>query len=314
MRETGRSGPATFFLATIDSVSTTEGVTIIPDGQSEAVPKKYKCLTGAGLLAEGDRVVVMKHSGTCVVLGKIGIPGSSGDDKVSKAGDTMTGNLSIDDSSPGVIATATDRDSAAAAAANGNSVGFRLQDKNGNTVAIYTDRYETTGEHGAFLSGYRMVNGSHIGNALRLLVDAAGNKIVKLSSAAAWRAALGLGNASGALPITVEQGGTGATGVTKTSVASEIFTINSGFKYGTADFASWGKVAMIRISATASAAITTDIWHTIATLAEGKGSAQALIQNDVNQRRMRISGRTVAVYGPVANDETFTFYATYLLA
>lgn len=365
MRETGRSGPATFFLATIDSVSTTEGVTIIPDGQSEAVPKKYKCLTGAGLLAEGDRVVVMKHSGTCVVLGKLGIPGSSGDDKVSKAGDTMTGNLSIDDSSPGVIATATDRDSAAAAAANGNSVGFRLQDKNGNTVAIYTDRYETTGEHGAFLSGYRMVNGSHIGNALRLLVDAAGNKIVKLSSAAAWRAALGLGNASGALPITVaqggtgavsagghtvfagpngssaaapafralaaddlpaipstkisgpipvEQGGTGATGVTKTSVASEIFTINSGFKNGTADFTSWGKVAMIRISATASAAITTDIWHTIATLAEGKGSAQALIQNDVNQRRMRISGRTVAVYGPVANDETFTFYATYLLA
>lgn len=363
-RASGQSVPATFFLATLASVSTTEGVTIIPDGQDEAVPKKYKCLAGGGLLTAGDRVVVMKHSGTCVVLGKIGMPGGSGDEKVSKSGDTMTGNLGIDDTSPGVIGKATTRNSAEAADSNGNSVGFRLKDKNDNVVALYTDRYETTGEHGAFLSGYRMVNGAHVGNALRLLVDAAGNKIVYLT-ATAWRKALGLGNASGNLPITTDQGGTGATsaaghavfagpnastagapsfrnltlddlpaisasnisgtiqvsnggtgatGVTKTSVGSEIFTVASGFKFASADFAFWGKVAMIRFSATASAAITANTWTTVATLVTGKRSAQMIILDDVGHHRMKIDGASIQVYGTLAKDEQLTLYAVYLMA
>lgn len=363
-RASGQSVPATFFLATLASVSTTEGVTIIPDGQDEAVPKKYKCLAGSGLLSSGDRVVVMKHSGTCVVLGKIGMPGGSGDDKVSKSGDTMTGNLGIDDTNPGVIGKATTRDSAEAADSNGNSVGFRLTDKNDNVVALYTDRYETSGEHGALISGYRMVNGAHVGNALRLLVDAAGNKIVYLT-ATAWRKALGLGNANGELPITTGQGGTGATsaaghavfagpnassaaapsfralveadiptlsfsklsgtlpvdrggtGVTEattTSVVADIVTAASNYRIVSASFASWGKVAQLKVGVTATAAVSAATWHTIATLKTGKGSIQPIILMDLDQQRMQLSGVNLQVYGPSAQGTTYNFYATYLLA
>lgn len=357
---------AEFLLGTVTEVSTTYGVRIQLDGQDEAMSKYYKMLvTGAGILADGDRVIVMKHSGTYVILGKIGVPSDDGGDEyVAKSGDTMTGNLNIVDSSPGVIGKATGQDSSAAAETAGTSVGFRLQDKNGNDVAIFSDRYDTTGAHGALIAGYRMVNGSPVDHVLRLLVDAAGNKIVHLT-ATAWRKALGLGNASGNLPITTDQGGTGATsaaghtvfagpnassaaapsfralvaadlpaisasnisgtipvskggtgatGVTKTSVGSEIFTVASGFKFASADFASWGKVAMIRFAATASAAITANTWTTVATLVTGKRSAQVIIIDDIGNHRMKIDGASIQVYGTLAKDEQLTLYAVYLLA
>lgn len=230
-KETGQSGQAQFFLATVASVTAAEGVTIIPDGQTEAVAKKYKVLTaGTAPPAVGDRVVVMRHSGTCVILGAIGEPEDMDADtritdieneiteidtelgkKVAKAGDTMTGLLNINRANPGVIGKVTDKASSDTVATTTNSIGFRLNDKNGNLVAYYTDRYENTGENGALFGGYRMVNGTNTGNIIRLLLDAAGNKLVYVTSPAAWRKALGLGNASGAFPITAAQGGTGAT-------------------------------------------------------------------------------------------------------
>lgn len=357
---------AEFLLGTVTAVSSVNGLRVQLDGQAESMSKYYKMLlNGAGVPEVGSRVIIMKHSGTYVILGKIGVPSDDGGDEyVAKSGDTMTGNLNIVDSSPGVIGKATGQDSSAAAETAGTSVGFRLQDKNGNDVAIFSDRYDTTGEHGALIAGYRMVNGSPVDHVLRLLVDAAGNRIVKLTSAAAWRLALGLGNASGALPITVAQGGTGAvsasghtvfagpnsnaagapsfrnltsddlpaisasnisgtiqvsnggtgaTGVTKTSVGSEIFTVASGFKFASADFASWGKVAMIRFSATASAAITANTWTTVATLVTGKRSAQLIILDDIGHHRMKIDGASIQVYGTLAQDEQLTLYAVYLL-
>lgn len=59
-------------LATVASV-TSSGVTIIQDGDAEASTKAYKTLTSYSGPVAGDRVVVLKHSGTCVVLGKIGV-------------------------------------------------------------------------------------------------------------------------------------------------------------------------------------------------------------------------------------------------
>jgi len=100
---------AEFLLGTVASVSTTYGVKIQLDGQDTAMSKYYKMLmTGAGIPSVGDRVVIMKHSGTYVVLGKVGIPQQDTDTKVSKSGDTMTGalvikdaNLNMDDSDIG---------------------------------------------------------------------------------------------------------------------------------------------------------------------------------------------------------------------
>lgn len=113
--------------------------------------------------------------------------------KVSKAGDTMTGNLEIDNASPGEILknTATDVTDSSYAAPT-NSMGFRLRDKNGKNVAIITDRYLADGSTGLWMSGWKTVNGTAISNNLSLYVDKDGNRVVDLYPAV-WRDALGLG-------------------------------------------------------------------------------------------------------------------------
>jgi hypothetical protein len=60
---------AKLMLATVYSASSS-GVRLIFDGQDTASQKLYKRLNSASL-SSGDRVLVAKASGTCVVLGKI---------------------------------------------------------------------------------------------------------------------------------------------------------------------------------------------------------------------------------------------------
>lgn len=62
-----------FILAAVYSVNTenTE-VTLLLDGTDAPTQKYYKALTGAWPLEPDDRVIVMKMSGTYVVVGKIG--------------------------------------------------------------------------------------------------------------------------------------------------------------------------------------------------------------------------------------------------
>lgn len=62
-----------FMLAAVYSVNTenTE-VTLLLDGTDAPTQKYYKALTGAWPLEPDDRVIVMKMSGTYVVVGKIG--------------------------------------------------------------------------------------------------------------------------------------------------------------------------------------------------------------------------------------------------
>jgi len=365
VRESGQSGPATFFLATLASVSTSEGVTIIPDGQATAIPKKYKCLTGAGMLTAGDRVVVMKHSGTCVVLGKIGIPGSDGDDKVSKSGDTMTGGLVMDNSNVSirdpVIRLGT------RPAANHWTMQFRILDSIGEAIAWIRAVAGANGQTGIQLYGRNIVSGTGKNNYLGLYMSDAGAATVDINQPAAWRKALGLGSTSGALPITVAQGGTGAataaaktvfagpssgspaapsfrpltsadlppisldnftgilpvdnggtgaTAVTTTSVVSEIATAASGFTITAANYSVWGKVATIRVFVRATAAVTGTGWNTVATIASGKRPTIYFALSNPDLRKMQITGSsgTLQVYGAIAKDEEFNFVATYLLA
>lgn len=310
--ETGQSGPTKFFLATVASVTAADGVSIIPDGQTEPVPKKYKILLTCAVPAAGERVVVMKHSGTCVILGAIGTPNQV-DQKVNRSGDTMTGLLNINRTSPGVIAKTTGRASSDTVATNTNSYGFRVVDKNGDVVALYTDRYETTGENGAFIGGYRMVNGTNTGNNLRLLVDAAGNKLVYVTSPGAWRKALGLGT-NGAFPITVAQGGTGNTGIVVVDTIANIISAASGFTITQAAFCAWGKIAMIYVRAKATAA-TSSGWHTVGTVVSGKRPAVMLHASELNfgASSFYITGE-IQVYGAMTADQNLYLSATYLLA
>ena len=74
--ETARSE---LLLATVSTIHEGGTVSLILDGMSAATQKTYKTLASAWPLAAGDRVVVMKQSGTFVVLGPIGSGGSSSD-------------------------------------------------------------------------------------------------------------------------------------------------------------------------------------------------------------------------------------------
>ena len=62
------SGSTAFFLATVSSVAS-DGVHFVLDGQTAATQKGYKRLQTGEALAAGARIVVMKQSGTYIVLG-----------------------------------------------------------------------------------------------------------------------------------------------------------------------------------------------------------------------------------------------------
>lgn len=56
-------------IATVDHKSGSS-IYIKVDGDSAAMQKPYKSLQTGVTLASGDRVLVLKHSGTFIVLGK----------------------------------------------------------------------------------------------------------------------------------------------------------------------------------------------------------------------------------------------------
>lgn len=116
--------------------------------------------------------------------------------KVDKAGDTMTGNLEIDNTSPGTILKNTAMDVTDSSYTQNNSTGFRLRDKNGKNVAIIADRYLANGTTGLWMTGWKTVNGTAISNNLSLYVDKDGNRVVDLYPSV-WRAALNVVDKSG---------------------------------------------------------------------------------------------------------------------
>lgn len=279
VRESGRSGPAQFFLATVATVSGPEGLTLIPDGQDEAIPKKYKVLTaGTAPPAVGDRVVVMRHSGTCVILGSIGLPEDMNTDarisdieteigeigteieaigtelskKVAKAGDTMTGDLTINDHQNRIHET--EITIGTAPESNKWSHQFRIEDSAGKSFARLQGFYGSDGRSGAQLYGENYVNGTNNYNFLGLYVSASGVASVAMNYPAAWRSALGLGT-NGALPLTIAQGGSGQTQVTTVTTLANIATAGSNVTLTSASFCQWGKVAMLGINGNATASL-----------------------------------------------------------
>lgn len=66
---------AEFFLATVNSWSNANGIVFTIDGESQT-QRGYKMMLMCRPLKVGSRVVVMKQSGTYVVLGEISLPNS----------------------------------------------------------------------------------------------------------------------------------------------------------------------------------------------------------------------------------------------
>lgn len=91
---------ATFLLAAVISVIDSETVTLIIDGMTNGTQKAYKVLSSAWPLDTGSRVVVMKLSGTYVVIGKIGPAdggGGGGSYVLPIASDTRLGGIKVGD-------------------------------------------------------------------------------------------------------------------------------------------------------------------------------------------------------------------------
>lgn len=91
---------AEFYLATITSWTNAGGVKFQIDGQ-EATQKGYKQMLMCRPLQVGSRVVVMKYSGSYIVLGEISLPhswmrignlnsGASLSDVISKVNDLLS--------------------------------------------------------------------------------------------------------------------------------------------------------------------------------------------------------------------------------
>lgn len=74
-KELNKAPETEFYIATVSSVSSS-GVKLLFAGESTAANKYYKRL-GSANVSQGQRVVVMKQSGTYVVLGNIGGTGGS---------------------------------------------------------------------------------------------------------------------------------------------------------------------------------------------------------------------------------------------
>ena len=100
--------------------------------------------------------------------------------KVSKAGDTMSGNLNLNNSNIDISTTPS-------GTVWGNSY-YTVQDKNGNDVGRFRAAQFSGGRCGVQILGR---NGS-VENALRLLAKQDGTIQVLVSDSAAWRSALGI--------------------------------------------------------------------------------------------------------------------------
>ena len=305
--------PNNLQLATVAGVYE-DGLALIPDAQAAATQKHYKYLASAyPAPAVGDRVVVMKMSGTYVVLGSLDGGGSGGDDWVSKSGDTMTGDLILQNArlymdSPWItVGTIPEEDQWT------KEITFR--DSAQKIIGELYCGHRQNGRDGIVLYGTQTVNGVEKDNMLGLYVDDDGSGYVHINYPTAWRSALGLGS-SGALPLTIGQGGTGATGIVKVTGSAGIFSsVASGFSVSSAVYAQWGKLAMVTALFVPSAAGTTTNWKTWATLASGKRPA-AEIAADCSATTYCLIGTDGAITLSLKESANvgYRVSATYLLA
>ena len=297
---------AEFLLGTVTAVSNANGIRIQIDGQDEPMTKYYKLmLTGADAPSVDDRVVVMKQSGTYIILGKIGTPNQA-DGKVSRTGDIMTGDLSVDSSAYTVGVRPS---------GNYNDRHIYFRDKLKTIFGRIQSVFMQDGRIGLQMVAERTAGGNLIQNILGLYVYEDGTQLVGLNQGP-WRSALGLGT-NGNLPVTIAQGGTGNTGVYWTTTVSEVATAGSGFSITYVVYAQWGKLAMVELGIKATEQVTVTTTTPIATIVTEKrpafgASARAWLST-TRAAVITAAGNLLTNAGTIAADSEFSFLSTYLL-
>lgn len=132
-------------------------------------------------------------------------------EKVSRAGDTMSGALKIEMYGNTPIELKTTRFTSNGTPPSSQEFynpSIRTFDAAGTQIGVFSEVWKTDGKEGVQIRSQRIVNNSNVYNYVVLLTDASGNRSVQIV-ADAWLKALGLGT-NGALPVTIAQGGTGA--------------------------------------------------------------------------------------------------------
>ena len=305
---------ADLFLATVANVNSS-GLTLIMDGELEATTKRYKYMTsGYADPAAGDRVVVMKMSGTFVVLGRIGSSPKTTEGKVNRSGDTMTGDLTLSNSK----ITQIDQDFNLTSRPSSDQIELFaiLRDVSSRYFAQFRGFHLTNGESGINLGAIREVSGSVYYNGVTFYIGDDGSPRISLDYSAAWRKALGLGT-NGAFPITIAQGGTGNTGVYWTTTVSEVATAGSGFSITYVVYAQWGKLAMVELGIKATEQVTVTTTTPLATIVTEKrpafgASARAWLST-TRAAVITAAGNLLTNAGTIAADSEFSFLSTYLL-
>ena len=237
---------------------------------------------------------------------------------VNKAGDTMTGRLVFQAADGGTreVLHIKDHEMAVGTDPPANTYDSILfKDKNDVTVGFVRYGYLSDGRR--FLQFSATAKNGSTTNYFNLGFDASGNPLVGIPSAdrVAWLDGLGLGT-SGALPITIAQGGTGQTGTATTiTTASQIATAATSFEVTSASYTYWGKVAMVIVNLKCTTAVTSTSGTTVCTLVSGKRPALALSTVDNTGGRLYINTNGACMtYRAISANATFAIRTCYLLA
>ena len=114
--------------------------------------------------------------------------------------------------------------------------------------------------------------------------------------------------------VPVRRGGTGQSGTGYTTAISSIAAAASGCEITTAQYAYWGKVAMVRLVVKKSAAVSSGT-TTLCTLASGKRPMYtAHAQWRWNNGAQITTAGAVQVNGAISANASITILATYILA
>lgn len=227
--------------------------------------------------------------------------------KVSKSGDTMTGTLAFD---------LPDKDGAVkiqpVSQGSGTHQGLMIQ---GATGLIFGSGEAPTNAYNADLNSIQTTASED----LILLSD---GKIVgyvncnTIANAIKAFEILATGEVNLNLPLSISSGGTGQNGVSSTSTISDILTVGTNVTVSAAQFATFGKIAQLRIVFTRSSAVASGN-TTIATLTSGKTPVfNALATCHTNHDLVAYvnANGNVVVNGPISANTSYTVYSTYILA
>lgn len=330
-------------LGTVTNVSSA-GVKILFDGHAAGTEKRYKQLVTGVVLEVNDRIVVTKIGGSYVVLGKIAYDQSGGggvivdedlDDesenpvqnkaiteaisgKVSKAGDTMTGELLLDGSSLSDVQDyfrvkiKGNKKSKAGETptiqSTSNFGGFQILDSEDNLIFYNQASLHTSQEriYTSYIIRRLLDNNTLVSNGFYIGVNADGSAYVSFAGDGqnAWLAALGLSTA-------LKWGDTAET----TSIVADIATAGTDCSITSADFAQYGKIAQLRLVVKRTTAVASGN-TTLATLVAGKCPIfNTFATTHTNQGTVAYinANGNVVVNGAINANQSITIYSTYIL-